>query len=267
MDHIQVMYTLAFEAPFHFGTGIRKGLIDRSIIRDSEGYLYVPGSTLKGTVREQCEQLARFYSPSAEEQQRIASPHNALAALSDFGATRTMITRIFGSPRYPGLLRFDDAQQEDPSLFDGKTRDDRDRIGKFKDAQTGISTQVRLDRLTHTAVDEALYTSEFGIRGLVFVGSISGWLECIPVHFAETEHKKLTVPVTPSYSLLLLLAGLLMIERLGGSKSTGKGHCQCTITELQVNKLACPAEQWQAWIEHLEILTKYPSAQVEEAGK
>ena len=60
-DAIRIDYTLAFQTPFHCGTGIRSGLIDRTIVRDSAGFLYVPGSTLKGVLREYCEQLARSY--------------------------------------------------------------------------------------------------------------------------------------------------------------------------------------------------------------
>ena len=50
-DRIQIGYELEFSAPFHCGTGIRSGLIDRSATRDGGGYLYVPASTIKGVVR------------------------------------------------------------------------------------------------------------------------------------------------------------------------------------------------------------------------
>ncbi len=63
-DRIQISYALEFSAPFHCGTGVRRGLIDRSVTRDGGRYLYVPGSTIKGVVRELCEQLARFYEDS-----------------------------------------------------------------------------------------------------------------------------------------------------------------------------------------------------------
>ena len=46
-DLLKIEYTLSFATPFHFGTGIREGLIDRTVVRDESGYLYVPGSTLK----------------------------------------------------------------------------------------------------------------------------------------------------------------------------------------------------------------------------
>lgn len=55
IDLVQIEYTLKFMTLFHCGTGIRAGLVDRTVRRDSAGYLYVPGSTFKGVLREHCE--------------------------------------------------------------------------------------------------------------------------------------------------------------------------------------------------------------------
>ncbi|MBV9230775.1 MAG: hypothetical protein JOZ18_15815, partial [Chloroflexi bacterium] len=72
---VQIDYILSFTAPFHLGTGIRVGLIDRTIIKDADGYLYVRASTLKGVLREYCERLLRFYLPN--DQESVRSPHDA----------------------------------------------------------------------------------------------------------------------------------------------------------------------------------------------
>ena len=60
-DFINIAYQIQFETPFHLGTGLRRGLLDRSVCRDVNGYLYIPGSTLKGVLREKCEQIARVF--------------------------------------------------------------------------------------------------------------------------------------------------------------------------------------------------------------
>src|SRR5690348_6969874 len=60
-DRLRLDYKLTFTTPFHCGTGLRAGLVDRTVRRDHEGYLYIPGSTLKGVLRERCEQVARLY--------------------------------------------------------------------------------------------------------------------------------------------------------------------------------------------------------------
>jgi CRISPR/Cas system CSM-associated protein Csm3 (group 7 of RAMP superfamily) len=239
---VQIDYELQFDAPFHLGTGITSGMVDRTVIRDAGNDLYVPASTFKGVLREHCEQLCRFYLPNV----KIASPHDAYAALAQFGKAPTLISRIFGSPLYPGGLRFNDARQEEETH------------NVYREIQTSISTQARIDRVTRTAANEALYTSEFGTRYLVFEGTIKGLLDCIPIEkLTVTAQGQETYTLTPTYSLLILLAGLLMVERLGGNKSTGKGQCRCSITNVLLDRHRCTKEQWHSWIEQLDVLNDY----------
>ncbi len=131
--------------------------------------------------------------------------------------------------------------------------------------QTDLYTQVRLNRPTRTAVQGALYTSEFGVRKMVFQGSIIGGLECLPIS-AEIDETFSGKDDEPTYSLLLLLAGLHMLERLGGNKSTGKGECRCTITQLKINNATFTDKtQWENWLEHLNVLSYYSLMLQEEA--
>ena len=241
-DRIQITYQLTFTTPFHFGTGLRVGLIDRTIVRDHKGYLYVPGSTIKGVLRERCEQLAHLYEeldPAMDE--AIASPHDTKKALWTLGRVSqpTMITRIFGSHSSPGRLFFDDARQ-----IDGKEQED------YKSLQTDLSTQVRIDRPSRTAARGALYTSEFGLKDLIFTGSIGGWLECTEIE---------TLPDGPTYSLLLLLAGLHLLDQLGGNKSTGKGKCRCNIITFKCGDKTYEKTDWHSWLDSLEALSYYSS--------
>ena len=232
---------LTFTTPFHFGTGLREGLIDRSVQRNANGYLYVPGSTLKGVIREHCEQVCRLLDPN---NQRNVSPHDKENALIDLynPATKTLITHIFGSPNHPGLLFFDDAQQPEEELKLYNSSEKRQPKGRYKNVQTGIYTQVRLDRQTRTAVQGALYTSEFGRRGFSFDGSISGWLQHTPIKDLADVSRE----------MLLLLAGVLMIERLGGNKSTGKGACINEIIGIKINdKDTSQKETWALWLDYL----------------
>ena len=280
MTLVQVRYAVTFDAPFHLGTGISAGLVDRTIIRNASGYLYMPASTLKGVVREHCEQLHHFYrdEPHKEkeaEQQDVAeqepdtrssvpSPHDARAALLHFGGPQTLVHRIFGSPLYPGGLHFNDAEQirDQLQMYEGKNRNDEGK-GAYKSMQTSVLTQVRIDRQTRSAVEQALYTSEFGIPRLTFEGTIKGQLRCTPV---DTLTKTLqdgqqAYTLTPSYSLLLLLAGLLLLERIGGNKSTGKGQCRCSIEELLLDRRPCPEQVWHEWIAGLDVISTYINGQ------
>ncbi|MBE3558154.1 MAG: hypothetical protein IMW89_02890 [Ktedonobacteraceae bacterium] len=255
-DRIHLEYTLTFDTLFHCGTGIRSGLIDRTVVRDSKGYLYVPGSTFKGVLRERCEQLARFH----QEGEPVRSPHDAERALQEFrGGRPTLITRIFGSQLSPGHLFFDDARQIDLEQHNSEEQADK---SKYKGLQVDVYTQVRMARPTRTAVAGALYTSEFGTQGMVFNGEIHGWLACFSVDsslhpvFAQAD------PV-PTYSLLLLLAGLRLVDRLGGNKSTGKGRCKCEIVRLEINGKGCPEALWLSWLENIDVLEHYEKAREE----
>jgi CRISPR/Cas system CMR subunit Cmr4 (Cas7 group RAMP superfamily) len=249
LDRISIAYTLTFETPFHCGTGLRAGLIDRTIVRDHDGYLYVPGSTIKGVVREYCERLERMYSEHDNAMKDlIASPHDAKKAFLALGRRTTMITRIFGSHYFPGHLFFEDAKQQYSIQEEGDQE-------KRKSLQSDLYTQVRLHRPTRTAVVGALYTSEFGVRDITLHSSINGWLQCTPV--VEIEQK-------PTYSLLLLLAGLSLLERIGGNKSTGKGKCRCEIETVSINaQPSYTRDQWQVWFEHLDMLADYPQVAAE----
>lgn len=252
VDRVELLYNLIFTTPFHFGTGLRVGLIDRTVVRDSSGYLYVPGSTIKGVLREECERLSRLYEVLDEEMYKfIASPHDTESAMRARQAALTMITRIFGSQNFPGRLFFDNAHQTREELAQYDSRE-RHRLikGKYNAAQTDLATQVRLDRPTRTAARGALYTSEFGIKNLIFEGAITGWLECTPIDGIEKG---------PTYSLLLLLAGMHLLTQIGGNKSTGKGQCRCEITALKCGKDTYEKETWQGWFNHLEALSYYSS--------
>jgi hypothetical protein len=177
--------------------------------------------------------------------ERIASPHDKKQALIALRSPVTMIARIFGSRHRPGLLSFDDARQVKQEKREKRQawNEDGDTI-----EQTDLHTQIRLDRQTRTALRNAFYASEFGLKALTFYGSISGWLNCTAIEGIEGE---------PSYSLLLLLAGLSMLDQVGGNKSTGKGQCTCEITTLAMNNLEFSNELWQSWLEHLDMLMLY----------
>ena len=137
-----------------------------------------------------------------------------------------MITRIFGSHSSPGRLFFDDVRQteKDKGLYDSLERSGKGQ-GKYKSLQTDLSTQVRIDRPSHTAASNVLYTSEFGIKDLTFIGSIAGWLECTQID---------AQPNSPTYSLLLLMAGLWLLERIGGISQLVKDNATAKSRNLRV---------------------------------
>jgi CRISPR/Cas system CSM-associated protein Csm3 (group 7 of RAMP superfamily) len=200
---------------FHFGTGLRNGLVHRAVARDAEDFLYVPGSTLKGALRDRCAQLARLFD------MQVASPHTG--AIAEANSDANIVARIFGTRFRPGHIYFDDAQlvEEDRELFRTDSRELQDR---FRARQTEKRTQVSLSRLTRTARPGLLYSSEYGIRNLRFEGSIVGVLDGAPLYDLSPG----------TYPLLLLVAGLLSLDHLGGNRSAGAGRISCEISDQQV---------------------------------
>ncbi len=219
-DFINIDYRIQFDTPFHLGTGLRRSLLDRSVCRDANDYLYIPGSTLKGVLREKCEQLARLFDL------RAVSPHNDRAARNAYFSDETdIVDRIFGSRYKPGELYFDNATliAEDQDLFDSGQISKR-----YIHLQTETRTQTSISRVLGTVREQALFQSEFGIKTLCFDGQIYGHLEGFPID----DEKQW------SYSLLLLVAGIYANDRIGANKSTGMGRYSCQILALEVNDVS-----------------------------
>jgi len=255
-EQIKLEYRLMFEAPFHFGAGLRRGLIHRTVAKGHQEYLIVPGTTIKGVVRERCEQLADLFRLN------VVEPHDTEDVENRIREARSrdpnIVDRIFGSRFRAGTLFFDDAQLADFSThndetapsppedaidriyFDGK---DEEEKGKYKRRQVETRTQVSLSRLTRTAKSGHLYTSEYGLRQLCFEGCIYGYLRGF----------KLSDPDQGTYSLLLLLAGLLSIDRMGGMKSTGAGQVGVQIKRLQVDEQPVDIDSFLGNLPEIEV--------------
>ena len=216
-DFVNIDYQIEFETPFHFGTGLGRDLLDRSVCRDADDYLYIPGSTLKGVIRERCEQIARLFDLP------VVSPHNERAVIASFRNNIDIVDRIFGSRYKPGELYFDNATmiKTDKEFFDSG------RVLKhYIHIQTETRTQTSISRLLGTVQEQALFQSEFGIKDLCFEGQIYGHLEGF--HIDENEW---------SYAFLLLVAGICATDRIGANKSTGMGKYECQIQRLEFNNV------------------------------
>lgn len=221
-QQIRIDYRMTFDAAFHAGTGLRDGLIHRTVAKDGDGYLFIPGSTVKGVMRDQCSQTARLFGFPDDD------PH--AAGIGEANPSSTMIELVFGSRFRPGRLFFDDALliDEDRDLFEPPHQDahmqSRHRT-EFRSWQTEKRTQVSIWRPTGSAHAGRLYNTEYGIRGLRFDGRIAGSLD---------GYATLTTPPV-NYSLILLLAGLYSMTRIGANKSNGFGKLTLEVRQLIVD--------------------------------
>ena len=187
----------------HIGAGdleMRIGGIDNPVIRDAEGFPYVPGSSLKGKMRS----LLEWHS----------------GALMGKGPLGTNREDEWKDPRAQNILRLfgiggGDAKQGAPKAF-MPTRlsvADAPLSGQFRDpGRNALVVQgkyeVRIDRIQGTAAHGSLRQTERVVPGTAF-----DFLATIRVFEGDDD----------LVDLLLKGMALLELDALGGSGSRGYG--------------------------------------------
>ncbi len=150
----------------------------------------IPGSSIKGRVRHAFEQVAHSLGlmrhPPSVRPEDLCSVEEACPAC-----------RLFGSPWYPGSLRFSDARLEEPS---GGLEPD----GSVTCLRWGIA----VSRPFHTVEEGRLYSSE-----VLAPGVRSTWIATVEGSASMED-------------LALLWAALRAVRSLGGSGRRGLGWCK-----------------------------------------
>lgn len=238
-EWLEIHYRIRFVTPFHLGTGVTSGLIDSTTARErtasriDDGLLYVPASTLKGTIRDHCEQIALLAGFPGRD------PYEASTAYTPM--PNHPIDRLFGSARRPGTLWFADGRlvEEQQQLLADALARAMPPLGW----QSFYRTRVALSHIRRTALTGRLFSVELGLPGMEFEASVRGRVQGQPIPGAE---ELATCPT------LLLVAGMLMVDRLGGQKSSGSGRCELNITSLRINDKEIAPE---TLLQHLEVLS------------
>ena len=242
VQSIDISYSLQFLSPFHCGVGEGRGLHDRSVYRDSEGFLAIPGSTVKGLVRNNCESLARLYGVPVTGPHLPKGKDERKRYLKSILSKYDIIYALFGSPWCPGTVFFDDAFLDEEwrvYFTDSKSGEHNLRAQRW---QVEERSRVNINRHTKTADEGGLFTSEYGKRGLGFRGNIYGSYSYVSDIYG--------VPLP----LLLLTVGLKMIESIGAERSVGCGRCQVEIESFQIDGNAKDATEILNQLDELEYL-------------
>jgi CRISPR/Cas system CSM-associated protein Csm3 (group 7 of RAMP superfamily) len=195
------------ETPLNVGTGALTGVFaDRPLLKDSLGYPYVPGSTLKGKLRHAYEQLAR----GLWAEQNRDWPHDCHAPTPDAMCQRDPddeasfcpVCRVFGAPWLPSRISCDDLMLHEPAYL----REER-RRAQHNPMPTSLRHGVSLSRRRRVAEEARLYTTEIWMPGAkpAFRGEIRG----------DVERDELA----------LLSVALDNLIALGGGKTGGLGWC------------------------------------------
>jgi CRISPR-associated protein Csm3 len=193
---VTIDLTLTFQTPLNIGSGAQRGtLADRAMIKDDQGWPYVPASALKGRLRHAVEQVVAGLG------QRVCITHQNMCP--DESGYVCPVCRIFGAPWVPGRLRFARLTLSGPKEL-VRLLEDRQRQTR-QPPRTSHRYGVALSRRRGVAEEALLYTTELFEPGT-------------PLEFSGTLSGDLTVA-----EAALVIAGLRLMPALGRGKSGGLG--------------------------------------------
>ncbi len=212
--------SVEFESDWHIGTGAgRHHQIDQTIVRDWDGYPYLPAKTLVGVLRDQAEIAA--------------------SALDEPGTSiwRSWLEFLFGSQPsqdQTGARPQRAALQAQPLRFPKSLRDTIDQspggqtqlsAAEMRAAAVTVRVGVSIDPATGVAKDDCLRFEERAISGLTLSAT---WALALDDAAAETD-------VWPAQ--LLLGSAAKMVTAIGGKRRRGAGKATVRIAGIDPARL------------------------------
>lgn len=208
--------TASLATPLNIGSGAQRGtLADRALLKDEDGWPYIPASALKGVLRHAVEQIAAGLGCD------VCVTHQDMCPQ---GGRYCSVCKIFGSPGRQGKLYFERLTLVGPPrVVQERAELRRQRVYPSTTQRYGVA----LSRRRGVAEDAFLYTTELLKPGtpLDFGGTLEGDLE--------------------TGEIALVLAGLRSLTALGRGKTGGLGwldEVTWTLTGANTESLQTPAD-------------------------
>lgn len=258
---LDIPITVRFQGSFHLGTGQGEGLADQTVRRSASGAPYVPGSALKGALRQTAERAVRTFDAFLRDGDDV--PDEWRLGVRRRGAEKTgqmcraprpeamcqstdpcLVCRLFGNTYSGRRLIVDDAYADRTApetkslraLFEdsedsgegtgpGGSLDEEVVVRKERSeraSRTETVTRLRMDRRRQGAKHAALFTTEYAQAHTPFRSQLSGEVPLTPINGEG-----------PPAELVLLAATLRATDQIGGEASAGRGEC-----DLQVESTA-----------------------------
>lgn len=193
---------LLSDSTFGRGDGIA-GIIDQEVEQDTYGFPFLRGRTLKGLLREECDNLVDILPPAHQ-----AFWKEKLALL--FGVPGSSLSAI-------GKLHVGDAQLpvDLRQVVATEIQDKKLTSTEVLNSLTTLRRQTAIDIDTGVASDNSLRTHRVILRDLVFEASLD-------LDIAQDKLED---------SIALLSAGAQALRRVGSGRNRGKGHVKCWIQD------------------------------------
>jgi CRISPR/Cas system CSM-associated protein Csm3 (group 7 of RAMP superfamily) len=208
MNQIEIQFDLITKSAFYIGSGMGiAGVVDNACLKDMDGFVYIPGSSIKGKLRYFCKQLLQMplFKTSIPVCETLGRPE---ICMSD----TCLICKLFGSSYTEGAFHFSDARLKNEFIATLQKQTPLD-MGY----QSSLRTNNKINRYTKTTEPGHLFTTEVGERELIFEGNIRGDIKGI-----QCDDSNNPIPL----ELILVLSGLNLLNSLGGQRSRGLGNCK-----------------------------------------
>ncbi len=204
---VEIKLRVIFKTPFCVGSGaMADSLAHKPMLKDAHRLPILPGSTLKGRLRHECERIVRSLTDDDNAVCHGPAPHGMCpldpARLGHQDRKACPVCQVFGSPWLPSALRFSDLRWT-------LAEELADEPLPVTDLRYGVS----LRRARRVAEEDRLFTTETfaPTRETTYVGQVVG-------HFPDDDSERY-------WQVALVLAGLRAITSLGGGRSRGLGWC------------------------------------------
>ena len=218
-------YQIEMLSDWHLGSGAGlPGGIDRQILRDEDGFPFIPAKSLAGMWRDACERLA-FGLDNGNE-----GVWNEWVRFL-FGDQVADQKKLGGKLPAPAVFFISNARL--PAAL-------RDRLRGLDMSLTFIKPGVRIDPESGQAKTDFLRFEEVARRGAILEGTVGLRLE-------GTCDQMMT-------GVAILHVGAHLLERLGGKRRRGMGRCSMRLCPIafQESKHAPEDDLSSEWVHWLE---------------
>ena len=209
---------LTFDSDWHVGSGAGiPGSVDRQVLRDEEGFPYVPGKTLTGVLRDAAEWIADVRDADTRDAAEQVAGAQGAAEKKDQQWKKALIGLFGEQPESHGGTPGGFASGAAVGIGSAElSRDLRNYVQELRESSGPdlraafftVRPGVKINRATGRALEDHLYSTE-RVRGCTLYAPV----KYLRGSLSEDEEK-------------LLEDAIRAVRRLGGKRRRGGGRCR-----------------------------------------